>query len=251
MEQALDELTDKEKQTLRLIVRGHDAKSMAAELDLSVHTVNERLRVARRKLGVTSSREAARLLFESEGGTYESLRDKDLGDVGHGEKPDLGDVPETRQSGRWANGRGVALVIGGFAMSIFAAILLLGTPLANGGAGSADTDTQARDTAVEAAARDWLALVDARDWKASYAETAASFRNANTLELWSETANQVQGNLGATKSRQFLGVDDVPSPQGIVIVRFRTDYANSPGMTETVSMVSEDGVWKVAGIYVT
>ena len=37
-------LTEKEKQTLRLLLAGHDAKSMARKLDLSVHTVNERLR---------------------------------------------------------------------------------------------------------------------------------------------------------------------------------------------------------------
>ncbi len=48
MKQALDELTEKGKQALRLIVRGDNAKSIAAELDLSVHTINERLRVARR-----------------------------------------------------------------------------------------------------------------------------------------------------------------------------------------------------------
>ena len=40
MAHALGELTEKEKETLRLIVRGHDAKSMAAEFDLSVHTIN-------------------------------------------------------------------------------------------------------------------------------------------------------------------------------------------------------------------
>ena len=60
MTTGLDALTKKEKQTLRLILRGHDAKSAARELSLSLHTVNERLREARRKLGVTSSREAAR-----------------------------------------------------------------------------------------------------------------------------------------------------------------------------------------------
>jgi DNA-binding CsgD family transcriptional regulator len=39
-------LTEKERQTLRLMVRGHDAKSIARSLDLSIHTVNERLRDA-------------------------------------------------------------------------------------------------------------------------------------------------------------------------------------------------------------
>ena len=65
--QGLDALTEKEKATLRLIVRGHDAKSIARELGLSVHTINERLRDARRKMEVSSSRAAARLLFEAEG----------------------------------------------------------------------------------------------------------------------------------------------------------------------------------------
>lgn len=59
-------LTEKEKQALRLILRGHDAKSAARELAVSVHTVSERLRDARRKLGVTSSREAARRLLADE-----------------------------------------------------------------------------------------------------------------------------------------------------------------------------------------
>ena len=57
-------LTEKEKQTLRLLLAGHDAKSMARALGLSVHTINDRLRMTRRKLSVTSSREAARLLLD-------------------------------------------------------------------------------------------------------------------------------------------------------------------------------------------
>ena len=56
VEQGCRALTEKEKQTLRLIVRGHDAKSTARSLGLSVHTINERLRDARRKLAVSSSR---------------------------------------------------------------------------------------------------------------------------------------------------------------------------------------------------
>lgn len=67
MSEGLQALTDKEKETLRLIARGHDAKSTALHLGLSVHTINERLRIARRKLSVTSSREAARLLAAGDG----------------------------------------------------------------------------------------------------------------------------------------------------------------------------------------
>lgn len=80
----IDALTDREKQTLRLIVRGHDAKSIARELDLSVHTINERLRDARRKLAVSSSREAARMLLEVEDASPhpEYVRDMRIGRTG-------------------------------------------------------------------------------------------------------------------------------------------------------------------------
>src|SRR3954463_10475306 len=78
-------LTEKEKQTLRLIVCGHDAKSTARNLGLSVHTINERLRDARRKMSVSSSREAARLLLEAERGGVASLNPNSFGDVRIGE----------------------------------------------------------------------------------------------------------------------------------------------------------------------
>src|SRR3546814_16415269 len=74
-------LTEKEKETLRLLVDGHDAKSMARHLGLSVHAINERLRDARRKMSASSSREAARPLREIEGRHPEILRDKALGEA--------------------------------------------------------------------------------------------------------------------------------------------------------------------------
>lgn len=55
----LSSLTEREKEVLRLLSASHDAKSAAAHLGLSVHTINGRLRVARRKLGVSSSRAAS------------------------------------------------------------------------------------------------------------------------------------------------------------------------------------------------
>ena len=59
-------LNEREKETLRLLLEGHDAKSIARDLNLSVYTVNDRLRDARRKLGVSSSRQAARLLAQTQ-----------------------------------------------------------------------------------------------------------------------------------------------------------------------------------------
>lgn len=58
----LSRLSDAERLMLRLLAEGHTAKSIAAMTDLSVNAVNERLREARRKTGVGSSRELSRLL---------------------------------------------------------------------------------------------------------------------------------------------------------------------------------------------
>ncbi|HJS10450.1 helix-turn-helix transcriptional regulator [Sphingopyxis sp.] len=55
-------LTDREMEILRLLVAGHTVKTIAARLGRSETSINERLRTARRKTGVGSSRELARLL---------------------------------------------------------------------------------------------------------------------------------------------------------------------------------------------
>lgn len=55
-------LTDRETEVLRLLVAGHTVKTIAARLGRSETSINERLRSARRKTGVGSSRELARLL---------------------------------------------------------------------------------------------------------------------------------------------------------------------------------------------
>ncbi len=59
---ALAALTDKEREILRLLAAGHTVKSIAVRLERSEPSINERLRDARRKTGVGSSRELARLL---------------------------------------------------------------------------------------------------------------------------------------------------------------------------------------------
>jgi DNA-binding CsgD family transcriptional regulator len=57
-------LNHKELEVLRLLAAGHTVKSIAAGLERSEASINERLREARRKTGVGSSRELARLLAE-------------------------------------------------------------------------------------------------------------------------------------------------------------------------------------------
>ncbi|WP_298193026.1 helix-turn-helix transcriptional regulator [Novosphingobium sp.] len=55
-------LTPRELEVLRLLAEGHTIKSIAAQLGWTEASINERLRDARRKTGVGSSRELARQL---------------------------------------------------------------------------------------------------------------------------------------------------------------------------------------------
>lgn len=65
-EPALTSLNASERELLLLLGRGHTAKSIAALKGLTELAVNERFRSARRKTGIGSSREIARLLVAQE-----------------------------------------------------------------------------------------------------------------------------------------------------------------------------------------
>lgn len=62
----LSHLSEAERTVLRLLAQGHTVKSIASALGSTPTAINERLRQARRKTGVGSSREVARLLSAHE-----------------------------------------------------------------------------------------------------------------------------------------------------------------------------------------
>lgn len=241
-------LSEKEKQTLRLMVRGHDAKSIARHLDLSVHTVNERLRDARRKLEVSSSREAARLLLDREADDPQNLADKQFGEAG--QPAHVGQAA--------ASGPEKGLIAGVIAVSIMIGLLALSL-ISDGSAPSATTAAAPAEASVSAAAsesdvvrsaREWLVLGDQGRWKDSWLGTTTSFRKANTAETWAKVSEQVRVPLGAVLSRTALSQESVPAPPaGVEVVKFRTSFANKADVIETVSLAREGAEWKVAGIY--
>ena len=63
----LHSLTDREKECLRLLLHPMKAKDIARATGLSIHTVNEHLKSARRKLGTTDSLTAAKILRARDG----------------------------------------------------------------------------------------------------------------------------------------------------------------------------------------
>lgn len=102
----LAKLTEAEKDVLRLLAQGHDTKSAATTLGISIHAINDRLREARRKLGVTSSREAARLLA---GNSAQKIEGSFSGD----------DQPVRIDAGKGSRSVAVILIAGAVIMSLF------------------------------------------------------------------------------------------------------------------------------------
>lgn len=244
------ELTDWEKATLRLIVRGHDAKSIARHFGLSVHTINERLRAARRKLGVTSSREAARKLFEIEGGAPDLVGYDGLGEAAPA--PVMGSDQRPNRIVRFAPvAGGIALMSVALAMLVFAASPPLPVDRVATAPIVSAAVTDAADPAVEAAAREWLAMLDRNDWEASYRATGAQFRQLNTLQVWTNVSEQVRARFGALRpgTRTLVSQELVPAPPaGYWIVKFRASYANQADTLETLSLAREGDAWRVVGI---
>ncbi|WP_338241869.1 DUF4019 domain-containing protein [Aurantiacibacter hainanensis] len=244
MSHGYDALTEKEKDTLRLILGGHDAKSMARELELSVHTVNERLRSARRKLSVTSSKEAARLLLEEEEGsaTPEFLGHKQLGEAARGSGAARMPSAKAGIAPAW-------IVAGAIFMSLVLALLALSPTMPVPQAGPDDARTAsvaATDAEAEDAARDWLALTDASDWQASYEATGTAFRRLNSQQVWEDASIQARVPLGTVTSREAIAFQNLPAPPaGYTVVRFRTDFAERAGVTETVTLEREGGSLRV------
>lgn len=137
----LSPLNDAERVVLGLLARGHTAKSIATLTGRSVGAVNERLREARRKTGVGSSRELARMLAVKEN------RDELIGVVPDADVPPPLDPPDTaprRRPWGWIGGIGMMLM----AVALGAAVL------AGQGADTAPPPVEELDRMLAAEPRD-------------------------------------------------------------------------------------------------
>ena len=244
-------LTEKEKQTLRLIARGHDAKSTACSLGLSVHTINERLRDARRKMAVSSSRQAARLLLEAEGAHPDLSGDIDFGEDASRSRLDqdtapLGGVRRTYRR---------PLIISGVLLMMLAlglSALIISAQVASPTGAMTDVALTTPSSEVADTARQWLTLLDEGRWDESYQATSASFRELNTPQIWATVSEKVRTPLGAVVSRTFVSQENLPAPpDGYEVVKFQTRFANEAVALETVSLRRENGSWRVAGVTIS
>ena len=245
-------LTDREKDVLRMLSSGHTAKSAAAELDLSVHTVNDYLREARKKLGVGSSREAARLLAEREQ-PPENLGHQQIG-MAQGEGIDNS---SGRSTGAFPKSRSAVLIAGGLIVLAGTIALLLATGIV-GSDHPADAKVQTmnpQETEIVDAARDWVRLVDAGQYGESWTQAGATFRGAVTRDQWEAQVKPVREPLGEVGKRTVRSVTTQINPPGAPAgeyrtIQFDTYYSGAGDVIETVVLMDENGSWEVVGYFV-
>lgn len=255
MPAAIETLSAREKETLRLLLGGHDAKSIARDLDLSVHTVNDRLREARRKLGVSSSREAARLLGRAEQADPNFSVAKNFGVASAA----FGGQPNERPGKRENAGLDLTWLGGGMLVLslIVAAVMLVsrgGEPplILSASTNPAPGSTQA---ASMGEAREWLALIDHQNWAESWRRAGTMFRSQVSQDKWAATILPVRQPMGNVVVRSFSKVTKATSLPGAPdgeyeLLEFRTDFAGRRGAIETLVLMKEKSAWKVVGYFI-
>jgi DNA-binding CsgD family transcriptional regulator len=251
MTDSIGSLTEREKETLRLLLAGHDAKSVAIELGLSVYTVNDRLREARRKLGVSSSKAAARLLASHEvAAPPEKLAPQEIGSAPTPDRSDKHASPSTSRGwhSRWLIGGSLMLAI-----IVAAALAITATPQSDLDHNSAAE--QADDWTGEWPARNWLTWLDAGEYDRAIKGSGAAMRTAMPPAKLAETLASARAPLGQFKKRKIIASavtapDREAADGGQMIFEFESDFAKRNNAIERVVLTKEGGRWKVIGYFI-
>ncbi|WP_298333772.1 DUF4019 domain-containing protein [uncultured Erythrobacter sp.] len=249
-------LTEKEKETPRLLLAGYDAKSSAHELDVSVHTLNHRLRSARRKLGVTTSKEAARIVAQAKGNAIQTspkpLVHKGLGireseeileSVSAADRSEVGLFPlMTRRKG---------ILIMSISIALVAAVLVGITPTAlTDSVDSGNTvSTPSRPADSELKARRFVGLIDAGLFDESYAEAGQALRDEYAPNKWKFGLTLRMTN-GKIQSRELARLKQTSEYAGresgrFEIVEFNSLFEKNNRMTERIVLRRGPEGWEV------
>jgi DNA-binding CsgD family transcriptional regulator len=121
---AILRLTKAERECLKRCLSHQTAKQMALDLGISPHAVEKRLKMARAKLGLSSSLEAAKLVeaLERSGRLGPHSSDLPSGDGWHDQD---GSVAAPRNMTAWIRRHRVYVVSGAMLMSVLAAVALI------------------------------------------------------------------------------------------------------------------------------
>lgn len=109
-----------------------------------------------------------------------------------------------------------------------------------------------RASLVQETARAWLADTDRGDAAQSWNNAGKQFRNAITVDRWTESLKRVRSPRGAVSNRAVLSTQFTKTfpgaPRGdYAIVVFGSSFAKTRGQETVALQLEEDGVWHVVG----
>lgn len=224
---SLAALSDKELEILRLLAAGHTVKSIAAGLGRSDASINERLRDARRKTGIGSSRELARLL------DAQKIWDKNIDLATHGPPSDgLRQPPSAGQP------KSKGLIIMLVAVSIAAAGLVFA---------AADSAHLAAPQAVHAVAARQLPLVGS--WSLDVMRIPAEERPQRVIiafgvspdQKWTTHVEIVGPDGSSRQGESTAAADGVPVPVTGNMEFIDTVSLRQPAPDTLVMTLGKDG----------
>ncbi|MEM7218925.1 MAG: DUF4019 domain-containing protein [Pseudomonadota bacterium] len=101
----------------------------------------------------------------------------------------------------------------------------------------------------------WLNVVDAGHYDRSWTDTSAAFQAKVSQTKWITLAGKARKPLGPLKRRELLGAayeDELPraGTGDYIIFQFQSKFARKPKAVETVTVVLENGAWRIAGYFV-
>jgi hypothetical protein len=108
---------------------------------------------------------------------------------------------------------------------------------------------------VATAAKTWLAVVDAKDYPQSWKDAADLFQQGVSADKWGSMVQSARDRTGPVKSRTFQSAEFTKTLPGVPdgdysIVSFQTDFETKGASTEVLSLVHENGKWKVGGYFI-
>jgi opacity protein-like surface antigen len=128
--------------------------------------------------------------------------------------------------------------------------LVVGLFLSVSAVAAADTVQQVTD-----AAKNWLSLIDAGEYDRSWTEASKLFQAHVTQTQWTTEVKAVREPLGAVDSRNASAVRLTTSLPGVpdgqyAVLQFHSKFVHKAEAIETVTMMMEDGTWKLAGYFI-
>lgn len=104
---------------------------------------------------------------------------------------------------------------------------------------------------LEDTARAWLALIDAKDWARGHAAGAPVFQEFIEPDNFAAMVGPTRNPLGAVIARRFDTFGSVSGPAANYrTVSFVTDFADRKQVKETVTLVLDNGAYKVSGYWI-